>query len=100
LIQRFGQWVSLPRVQLRLWGTWTCIWLVLMPVTLVTVLKASLEWVVFMSLFANAASCGTAWVAALSYHRARRVDEANLHAKLDALGDHHGVPDWPTSKGS
>jgi hypothetical protein len=70
-------------VQLPLWGFWTIVWLILMPVTLVTTLKVSLEWVVFMSLFANAASCGTAWVAALSYHRARRVDEANLHARHD-----------------
>ena len=84
-MKRLGAWIARPEVQLRLWGTWTCIWLVLLPVTLVTALKVSLEWVVFMSLFANAASCGTAWVAALSYHRARRVDEANLHAKLDHI---------------
>lgn len=90
-LTRFGQ----PRVQIRFWGVWTTLWVVLLPVTLVTALKSSLEWVVFMSLFANAASCGTAWVAALSYHRADRVDKANLHRKLDRLAQHHGVEDWP-----
>lgn len=90
------EWFGHPRIQLRFWGIWTIAWLVLLPITLVTGLKTSLEWVVFMSLFANAASCGTAWVAALSYNRARRVDEANLHAKLDRLAEHHGVEDWPS----
>lgn len=95
MLRRLASFIAQPNVQLRLWGAWTLIWLILMPITLITVLKTSLEWIVWLSLFANVASCGTAWVAALSYHRARRVDEANLHAKLDALAEHHGVQDWP-----
>lgn len=87
------QWFTAGPTQIWIWGIWTIVWVILLPVTMVTALKVSLEWVVFMSLFANCASTGTAWVAAMSYHRARRVDEANLHAKLDHLIEHH--PDIP-----
>ena len=80
-------WFASPRIQLRFWATWTAVWLVLMPVTLFTVLKVSLEWVVFMSLFANAASCGTAAVAALAYVRAASAD-----LKADHVIDHTDVP--------
>lgn len=58
---------------------WTAIWTLLLPVTLFTYLKVSLEWVVFMSLFANAASCGTATVAALAYVRAESADRKADH---------------------
>ncbi len=58
-------------------------WVVLMPVVMLTALSHSVPWLNWESLFANAASCGTAWVAALSYFRARRVDEAQLHSRLD-----------------
>jgi len=82
-----------PRVQLRFWATWTLIWVVLLPITLVTSLKSSLEWVVFMSLFANAASCGTAAVAALAYVRAdsadRKADHVIYHSPdVPPLPDH------------
>lgn len=92
---RLLTFLSAPRNQILFWAFWTGMWCLLMPVTLATGLKTSLEWVVFMSLFANAASCGTALVAALAYHRAFRVDQANLHAKLDRLAEHHGVGSWP-----
>lgn len=72
-------WLSRPKVQLRFWALWTGVWVVLMPITLATFLKVSLEWVVFMSLFANAASCGTATVAALAYVRAESADRKADH---------------------
>jgi hypothetical protein len=84
-LNRFAE----PRVQIWIWGIWTVVWVVLMPITLVTTLKVSLEWVVFMSLFANCASTATAWVAALGYLRSRAVHEATLDARLDSLGDSH-----------
>lgn len=86
-------WFTAGRTQIWAWGIWTVIWVVLMPVTLVTGLKVSLEWVVFMSLFANCASTGTAWVAAMGYQRSRRVDEADMHKKLDHIIANH--PDIP-----
>lgn len=81
-------WFTQPPVQLRFWALWTAVWLILMPITLATFLKVSLEWVVFMSLFANAASCGTAAVAALAYVRADSADR-----KADHVIEHH--PDIP-----
>lgn len=86
-------WFTSGRTQIWAWGIWTVIWVVLMPITLVTALKVSLEWVVFMSLFANCASTGTAWVAAMGYQRSRKVDEANMHEKLDHIIKHS--PDIP-----
>jgi hypothetical protein len=93
MLSRFAAWVGLPKVQLRLWGFWTLTWIVLMPVVMLSALNHSVPWLNWESLFANAASCGTAWVAALAYTRARSVDDANLHAKLDHVIEHH--PDIP-----
>lgn len=92
-MQRLLTFISDPIHQIRLWATSTLIWIGLTPVTLLTNLRHSLPWLNFLSLFANVASCGTALVAAWSYHRARRVDEANLHEKLNHIIEHH--PDIP-----
>lgn len=86
-------YISDPTHQVRLWGTLTVVWVVMTPITLLTALAHSLPWLNFLSLFANFASCGTALVAAWSYMRARRVDEAQLHSKLDHIIDSH--PDIP-----
>ena len=83
------RWFSQPKTQLHFWAAWTAVWVVLLPVTLATFLKVSLEWVVFMSLFANAASCGTATVAALAYVRAESADR-----KADHVIEYH--PDVPS----
>ena len=87
-MNRFTKWFIAPKTQIMAWGIWTLVWLVLMPITLASGLKTSLEWVVFMSLFANCASTGTAWVAAMSYGRSKAVDDANLDAKLT---EHHAA---------
>lgn len=98
-MRRLLRVIADPTVQVRWWAFWTVAWLVLDPVTMFTGLRTSVPWLEEMSLFANFASCGTALVAAWSYLRARRVDESNLHAKLDALAEHHGVADWPQGRG-
>lgn len=97
-MRRLSAFIANPANQLRWWAFWTVAWLVLDPITMLTPLRHSVPWVNQESLFANFASCGTAWVAAMSYLRARRVDEANLHAKIDrlqahteAIAEHHGV---------
>ena len=95
VLRRFTEVISRPTVQVRWWAFWTVAWIILDPVTMLTGLRHSVPWLNQESLFANFASCGTALVAAWSYLRARRVDEANLHAKLDRLAEHHGVEDWP-----
>ncbi len=95
-MSRLLAFISDPIHQIRLWATFTVVWILMTPVTLLTGLAHSLPWRNCLSLFANFASCGTALVAAWSYHRARKVDEARLHDKLDALGQHHGVEEWPT----
>lgn len=86
-------WLERPSVQVRLWATLTVVWILLTPVTMLTSLAEHVSWVSFMSLFANTASCATAWVAAMSYLRARRVDESNLNKKIDHVIAHH--PDIP-----
>lgn len=51
-----------------------------------------------MSLFANCASTGTAWVAAMSYGRSKSVADERLNDKLDTIHQnqvkiikHHGL---------
>lgn len=92
-MRRVIDFISNPRNQIRWWAFWTLAWLVLDPITMLTALKSNIPWLEEMSLFANFASCGTALVAAWSYYRARNVDEANLHQKLDHIIDNH--PDIP-----
>lgn len=97
-MNRFVHWFIAPKTQIWAWGIWTLVWLVLMPITLSSGLKTSLEWVVFMSLFANCASTGTAWVAAMSYGRSKSVADERLNDKLDTIHQnqvkiikHHGL---------
>ena len=90
---RVIDFISKPRNQIRFWAFWTMAWLVLDPITMFTGLRSSVPWLEEMSLFANFASCGTALVAAWSYYSAKRVDDANLHAKLDHIITSH--PDIP-----
>ena len=73
-----------PRVQLWVWGVFTLIWVVLMPIAEFTLLGISLRWIVFQSSFANVASCGTAWVAAMAYLRAHDAHDAAERAAADA----------------
>lgn len=88
--------IANPTFQIRWWATWTILWVLIDPVATFTGLQNSVAWVSQMSDFANFASCGTALVAAWSYHRARRVDEANLHRKLDHIIDNHpAIPPLP-----
>lgn len=94
---RLVGFVSDPVNQIRWWASWTVIWVALDPISIVTGLQSRVWWISQMSDFANFASCGTALVAAWSYMRARRVDEANLHAKLDHVIEHH--PDIPAYPG-
>lgn len=72
-------WLQRPSVQVRLWSVFTIVWIVMTPVTLVTALAHSIPWLNFLSLFANTASCGTAAVAALAYHRAANADQKADH---------------------
>lgn len=95
-MRRLLAFISDPKVQIRWWATWTVLWVIFDPISVVTHLQDRVWWVSQMSDFANFASCGTALVAAWSYLRARKVDEARLHDKLDALALHHGVEEWPT----
>jgi polyferredoxin len=81
-----------PRFQVRIWTIFTAMWVVLTPVTMLTVLSSSVPWLEFMSLFANAASCATALVAALAYVRAASAD-----AKADHVIEHHGMPEYKPS---
>ena len=74
-VTRLIEFISNPRNQIRWWATWTVLWLLLDPVTMLTPLSHSVPWLNQESLFANFASCGTALVAAWSYFRARNVDE-------------------------
>ncbi len=97
-VNRFTKWFIAPKTQIMAWGIWTLVWLVLMPITLASGLKTSLEWVVFMSLFANCASTGTAWVAAMSYGRSKAVDDDHLREQLNMIHtnqrmivEHHGL---------
>lgn len=83
------RWFTQPQVQLKFWAIWTVVWTLLIPVTLASGLRDSLEWVTFMSLFANAASCGTATVAALAYVRAESADR-----KADHVIEHSDLPDF------
>lgn len=72
---KFLAFLSDPQHQIRWWAVCTVVWVVMTPITLATSLAHSLPYLNFLSLFANFASCGTALVAAWSYHRARNVDE-------------------------
>lgn len=95
-MSRIGDWVGRPDVQRRIWGWATIAWMVLTPITMVTLLASRVWWVSFMSLFANTASCATAWVASNSYERARRVDESQVRARLDHIIEHHpDIPEMP-----
>jgi hypothetical protein len=68
-------WLSRPRVQVWIAGVSLVCWAIATPITLITGLRSSLEWVVFMSLFANVATCFGWWVSSLVNVKADAIHE-------------------------
>ncbi len=68
-------WIANPRVQVWIAGTSLLGWAIATPITLITGLRNSIEWIVFMSLFANVATCFGWWVSALVNVKAEQIHD-------------------------
>ena len=65
-----------PKHEKYFHGTFTLIWLILIPVSALTSLKESITWIVLMSAWANFAGHFSAWQASKG--------ESEIMEKLDA----------------